>query len=145
VGRIRGFLGAGELHQVVTVNLDFVAIARRDAYFQDTLNAAELAVADGMPLVWLSRLGKYPLPQHVTGIEMAEECWRIAAVTGAGVAAAAAETLRAKFPGLRVTGAYTPPFGPLTLGENDTILGRIEEARPGFLFVALGAPQEDVW
>jgi N-acetylglucosaminyldiphosphoundecaprenol N-acetyl-beta-D-mannosaminyltransferase len=74
VGRIRGFLGAGELHQVVTVNLDFVAIARRDAYFQDTLNAAELAVADGMPLVWLSRLGKYPLPQHVTGIEMAEEC-----------------------------------------------------------------------
>src|ERR1700680_2256648 len=56
VERIDEFARSGQPHQVVTVNLDFVSIASRDAAFRSTLNAAELAVADGMPLVWLARL-----------------------------------------------------------------------------------------
>src|SRR5262245_57648033 len=55
VQRIRGFLASGRGHQIVTVNLDFLAIAERDAHFRDTINRADLAVADGMPLVWASR------------------------------------------------------------------------------------------
>src|SRR6185436_14596129 len=38
-----------------------------------------------------------------------------------------------------------PPFGPLTHEENERILATIREAQPEFLFVALGAPQQDVW
>ena len=40
---------------------------------------------------------------------------------------------------------YAPPFGPLTTEENERILARVAAARPDFLFVALGAPQQDVW
>lgn len=154
VDRIRGFLQSGKLNQIVTVNLDFVAIARRDADFRETLNAAELAVADGMPLVWASRLGAEPLPRRLTGVELVDECCRVAAETGTsvfllgaapGIADSAADKLRARFPGLRVAGVYAPPFGPLTPEENERILGRITAARPDFLFVALGAPQQDVW
>src|SRR5436309_2663127 len=54
--QIREFVGSGKPHQVVTVNLDFISIANRNPMFQDTINRADLAVADGMPLVWLSRL-----------------------------------------------------------------------------------------
>src|SRR5688572_3900494 len=53
--RIRGFLRNGSPHQVMTVNLDFLTIAQRDARFRETINRSDLAVADGMPLVWLSR------------------------------------------------------------------------------------------
>ena len=53
---VRGFLLSNRPHQVVTVNLDFVSIAERNAEFRDTINQADLAVADGMPLVWLARL-----------------------------------------------------------------------------------------
>jgi N-acetylglucosaminyldiphosphoundecaprenol N-acetyl-beta-D-mannosaminyltransferase len=40
---------------------------------------------------------------------------------------------------------YSPPFGSLTPAENDRIVRTIEDAAPGFLFVALGAPRQDLW
>jgi N-acetylglucosaminyldiphosphoundecaprenol N-acetyl-beta-D-mannosaminyltransferase len=154
VERIAGFLHAGGFHQVVTVNLDFLSIARRDAGFHDTLNRADLAVADGMPLVWISRLRREPLAERVTGVSLVDECCRLAAQdgrgvfllgAGAGVAEAAGRALVDRFPGLRVAGAYSPPIGPLTRRENARIVRMIRAAQPGFLFVALGAPRQDLW
>jgi N-acetylglucosaminyldiphosphoundecaprenol N-acetyl-beta-D-mannosaminyltransferase len=154
VDRVRDFLRSGKTNQIVTVNLDFVAIARRDEEFRETLNAADLAVADGMPLVWVSRMGEDPLPQRLTGVELVDECCQVAVDTdtsifllGAapGVADTAADRLRDRFPGLRIAGVYAPPFGPLTAEENERILETINAAQPDFLFVALGAPQQDVW
>jgi N-acetylglucosaminyldiphosphoundecaprenol N-acetyl-beta-D-mannosaminyltransferase len=154
VDRIRGFLGSERHNQIVTVNLDFVAISRRDEYFRETLNDADLAVADGMPLVWVSQLGGSPVPERITGNDLVDECCRVAVETkssifllgaGPGIADIAAKRLGDRFPGLRVSGVYAPPFGPLTDAENEKILRFINEARPDFLFVALGAPQQDVW
>src|SRR6185437_5575413 len=45
----------------------------------------------------------------------------------------------------RVAGTYSPPIGPLSRKENWRILRMINAARPGFLFVALGAPRQDLW
>ena len=152
--RVRDFLRSGKSNQIVTVNLDFVAISRREPAFKDTLNGADLAVADGMPLVWVSRMGEEPLPQRLTGVELVDECCQIAVDTessifllGAapGVADVAADRLRERFPGLRIVGVYAPPFGPLTTEVNERIIETINAARPDFLFVALGAPQQDVW
>jgi N-acetylglucosaminyldiphosphoundecaprenol N-acetyl-beta-D-mannosaminyltransferase len=154
VDRIRGFLGSKRHNQIVTVNLDFVAISRRDEYFRETLNAADLAVADGMPLVWVSRLMGVPVQERITGNDLVDECCRVAVeskssifLLGAapGIAETAAKRLTERFPGLRVAGVYAPPFGPLTDAENEKILHFISEVRPDFLFVALGAPQQDIW
>jgi len=154
IDRVRGFLRSGKPNQIVTVNLDFVAIARRDESFRETINAAEMAVADGMPWVWVSRRGDEPVPQRLTGVDLVDECCRVAVETdtsifllgaGPGVADSAAETLQKRFPGLRVAGVYAPPFGPLSEEENEHIIQLVRSARPDFLFVALGAPQQDVW
>jgi N-acetylglucosaminyldiphosphoundecaprenol N-acetyl-beta-D-mannosaminyltransferase len=154
IDRVRGFLRSGKTNQIVTVNLDFVAIARRDEGFRETINAADLSVADGMPLVWVSRLGEEPVPQRLTGVDLVDECCRVAVETdtsifllgaGPGVADLAANKLRERFPGLRIVGVYAPPFGALNDEENEHILQIIRAARPDFLFVALGAPQQDVW
>jgi N-acetylglucosaminyldiphosphoundecaprenol N-acetyl-beta-D-mannosaminyltransferase len=154
IDRVRGFLRSGKTNQIVTVNLDFVAISRRDEGFRETINAAEMAVADGMPLVWVSRMGDEPLPQRLTGVELVDECCALAVETdtsvfllgaGPGVADAAANKLRERFPGLRIAGVYAPPFGPLSEDENEHIIQLVQAARPDFLFVALGAPQQDVW
>jgi N-acetylglucosaminyldiphosphoundecaprenol N-acetyl-beta-D-mannosaminyltransferase len=152
--RVRGFLRSGKTNQIVTVNLDFVAISRRDEGFRETINAAEMAVADGMPLVWVSHLAEEPVPERLTGVELVDECCRVAVETdtsvfllgaGPGVADAAANKLRERFPGLRIAGVYAPPFGPLSEEENEHIIQLVQAARPDFLFVALGAPQQDVW
>jgi N-acetylglucosaminyldiphosphoundecaprenol N-acetyl-beta-D-mannosaminyltransferase len=151
--RIRGFLETGTAHQVVTVNLDFVYLAEQDSAFRDTINEADLAVPDGMPLIWLSRVMGSPLAARVTGVELVDECCRLANRAGVGVfflggtpsvAATAAERVREHHPGLMVTG-YAPPFGPMPPEEDDRIVSMIQEARPGFLFVALGAPRQDLW
>ena len=78
VDRIRWLLASGDAHQIVTVNLDFLYLAERDAGFRRTINEADLAVPDGMPLVWLSRALGAPLKGRVTGVELVHESCRIA-------------------------------------------------------------------
>jgi N-acetylglucosaminyldiphosphoundecaprenol N-acetyl-beta-D-mannosaminyltransferase len=154
VERIREFLASGRPRQVVTANLDFLSIAERNHEFRAAINAADLAVADGMPLVWLSRLRGEPLPERVTGVELVDACCEIAAESGLGVflmgagpgvAQAAAEQLRERHPDLRIAGAYTPPMGPLKRREEARLIRTIQNAAPAFLFVALGAPRQDFW
>jgi N-acetylglucosaminyldiphosphoundecaprenol N-acetyl-beta-D-mannosaminyltransferase len=154
VDRLREFLADGNAHQVVTVNLDFLSIARHDPAFRSTLNAADLAVADGMPLVWASRWRGQPLPERVAGVDLVHESCRLAVRTGhsvfllgaaPGVADAAARKLEVENPGLRIAGVYSPRIGALTGAENARIISMIRAARPGFLFVALGAPRQDLW
>jgi N-acetylglucosaminyldiphosphoundecaprenol N-acetyl-beta-D-mannosaminyltransferase len=152
--RIAGFLESAFCHQVVTVNLDFLSIAARAPAFREAINRSDLAVADGMPVVWASRMKGQPLPQRITGNELVAECCQMAADTahgifllGAaeGVAEAAGRALRDRYPGLRIVGTYSPPYGPLTSEDNQRIVETINATKPGFLFVALGAPRQDLW
>jgi len=152
--RIEEFVRSGRLHQIVTVNLDFITNAGRDEVFRSVLNSADLAVADGMPLVWLSRLKGQPLRERVAGVDLLTESCRVAAELGSGVfllgagsgiAEAAARRLQTLNPGLRIVGTYSPPVGTLSRAENQHILDLIREAAPVFLFVALGAPRQDLW
>jgi N-acetylglucosaminyldiphosphoundecaprenol N-acetyl-beta-D-mannosaminyltransferase len=154
IERMRRFVHSGSPHQIMTVNLDFLRIADRTPDFRETINGADLAVADGMPLVWVSRLQGQALPARITGVELVDEACQIAASSGtgvfllgaaSGVAEAAARRLEHRVPGLDVVGVYSPPFGRLTPEENARIIGLIRAARPGFLFVALGAPRQDLW
>jgi N-acetylglucosaminyldiphosphoundecaprenol N-acetyl-beta-D-mannosaminyltransferase len=154
VARISHLARSGQPHQVVTVNLDFLSIAGRDDTFRSTLNRADLAVADGMPLVWLARFKGQPLPERVAGVDLVIESCRLAAEAGQsvfllgagpGVARAAAKRLQEMFPGLRIAGTYSPPVGQFTEEEHTSILATIRDAAPDFLFVALGAPRQDLW
>jgi len=154
VNRIRGFLDSGQAHQIVTVNLDFVSIAQRDPAFRETINQADLAVADGMPLVWVSRLKGQALARRITGVELVHESCLLAAELGRsvfllgaapGVAEAAARRLEDRYPGIRIADVYAPPFGAVTRAEDEHTVKRINDARPDFLFVALGAPRQDLW
>jgi N-acetylglucosaminyldiphosphoundecaprenol N-acetyl-beta-D-mannosaminyltransferase len=154
VGKLSDFLNTPGLHQVVTVNLDFLSIAHREVRFREIINNADLAVPDGMPLVWVSRIKDQPLPQRITGVELVHECCLIAArehrslyLLGAapGIADAAASQLIEQYPGLRIAGAYSPPYRQLTEAEDDELVQTINAASPDILLVALGAPRQDRW
>jgi N-acetylglucosaminyldiphosphoundecaprenol N-acetyl-beta-D-mannosaminyltransferase len=60
--------------------------------------------------------------------------------------ALAAQSLRARFPGLQVSG-FSPPFDvfPFHEGCNARILQEIERARPRQLIVCFGAPKQEYW
>ena len=145
---------SSQLHQIVPVNLDCLRIAQVDSAFRQTINEADLAAADGMPLVWASRLGNRPLPERVTGNSLVEKSCELSAATGAGIfllgarpgiAEAAARTIATRYPGAVVAGAYSPPFGPLSPHEDREMIERVNRSGARILIVALGAPRQDNW
>jgi N-acetylglucosaminyldiphosphoundecaprenol N-acetyl-beta-D-mannosaminyltransferase len=152
--RIEAFIAGRAPRRIVTVNLEYVRHAHNDPQFRAALDAADLAVADGMPLVWLSRLSGRPLRERIAGVDLAD---RLAALAsrkgysvfflgaGPGVAQSTARALQERYPGLRVAGTYTPPLGEFSAEEQQKIDEAIAAARPDILLVALPTPRQELW
>jgi N-acetylglucosaminyldiphosphoundecaprenol N-acetyl-beta-D-mannosaminyltransferase len=139
---------------IATANMDFVMQAWRDPELHRILLEAELVVADGNPLVWLSRFLGPKLPARVTGSDLvpmlAEMCrdnqFALFHLGGApGVPEKAAEVLTRRYPGLRIAGCYSPPKANLAQMNHREILARLEAAQPDLLYVAFGAPKQEKW
>ena len=143
---------------IATVNVNLICLAARESSFRALLSSADVVTADGMPIVWVSRLGEHPLRERVTGADLlkplavlsARESWRIFLCGGEpGVAERVAESLCALAPGLQVAGMAAPvfPTEPSTTDAalNRELLGAIHEARPDILLVALGSPKQEKW
>ena len=149
--RIEELLRAGGHHLVATVNPEFVMRARRDPAFNQVLETAGLCLPDGWGVTWAARRQGRPLPERVTGVDLIPELagraaargWRLFFLgAGPGVAEAAAEQLRVRFPSLVVAGCHSGEAGPV--GDEES-LARIAEARPDIVLVAYGAPLQELW
>ncbi len=117
---------------------------------------AAMVLADGMPLVWTSRLLGHPLPERVTGSDLvpalftavpSDRSLRVYLLgAAAGVAERAAANIARRWPAVEVVGTYSPPLGfEHDTVENAAILDRIAAARPDVLVVGLGAPKQELW
>lgn len=155
LAQIDRFIQAGRPQQIVTINVDFLNIGYRDPAFVTLLNAAALAVPDGMPLLWVARLLGQPLLERITGTDLLYGAADLAARKGyrmfllgaaPGVAATAGIILAQRFPGLQIVGTYAPPEqAAFDAAENAHIVAQIRAARPDLLFVALGTPKQEKW
>jgi N-acetylglucosaminyldiphosphoundecaprenol N-acetyl-beta-D-mannosaminyltransferase len=151
LARIEQFVADSRPHLVTTVNPEFIVAAQTDAAFAQILNQADLNLPDGQGLLWAARLLGIPLRERVTGVDTlirlaelsAEKGYAIYLLGAAeGVAEAAAQVLKGRFPGLRVVGTYAGSPAP---DEEDGIVERIRRADPQLLFVAYGAPRQEQW
>jgi N-acetylglucosaminyldiphosphoundecaprenol N-acetyl-beta-D-mannosaminyltransferase len=149
--RAEQLIAAGGVHQFATVNPEFVMRAQRDAHFRDVLERCDLALADGVGITLAARLRHEPLRARVTGVELTQRLCARAAVRGwrvfllgaaPGVAERAADALRARSPGLLVAGCFAGSPRAEHFAEIDA---RIAAAQPQLLFVAYGAPAQDIW
>src|SRR3954470_19410846 len=126
VAVVREALAAGRGGRIITPNVDILRQAQVNpqvrAYFDD----ADLIVADGMPLIWASRLSGAPLPERVAGSSL---IWSLSEGMGRDGrsifvigghpptprepdgASRAAARLAADSPGLRVAGTLCPEYG----------------------------------
>jgi N-acetylglucosaminyldiphosphoundecaprenol N-acetyl-beta-D-mannosaminyltransferase len=138
---------------VVTPNLDQVRRLAQDPELTAVFEAADLVVADGMPLVWASRVQGTPLAERVAGSDLIWSLTGEAALHdrsvfllgGAPGAAAAAEArLKAVYPGARFAGHLCPPVGfERDEREMATIRAALRAARPDIVYVALGFPKQE--
>ena len=145
--------GAGGV--VLTPNVDHVVIADEDEHLVAAYAACELSLVDGKPLVWLSHALGAPLKEKISGSDLMVPLMERAAREGLrvyflgakeGVGARAAERLRAQMPKLQVVGVDAPPLHfERDKAQNEAVLGRIRDAKPDLLLVALGAPKQEHW
>ncbi len=148
---IKQFMGEPRLHQIATVNPEFVMMAQKDMEFRQVLDQADLCIPDGVGLVLASRWQGAELPERVAGSDLvyalaklaADEGWRLYLLGASpGVADEAASLLMEMYPKLIIVGTYAG--SPLS-AENESIVQRINESKADLLYVAYGAPQQDKW
>jgi N-acetylglucosaminyldiphosphoundecaprenol N-acetyl-beta-D-mannosaminyltransferase len=144
---------AGLGGSIVTANVDIVRAATRDSTLAELVSRAELVVADGMPVVWAGRLAGVRVPERVTGASLVFTLAGRAAADSRsvyllggdpGVPEEAARVLRERYPGLKVVGTDSPPFG--FEADRDAVrevVGRVVAAAPDLVLVGLGFPKQE--
>jgi len=149
--KARKFIESGGKHYIVTPNPEIIVTAQKDRQFKDILNKADLAVPDGIGLIFAARFLGKSLPERVTGVDLLEGLVALAAEHGynlfilgggEGVAGKAAVELKKRYSKLKIAGTFS---------------GRAEEefdkeTRAAFagkkidiLAVGYGAPKQERW
>ncbi|MFC7408445.1 WecB/TagA/CpsF family glycosyltransferase [Hydrogenophaga atypica] len=145
-----------------TPNLNFLVMAQEDEAFRQSVLASDLSLADGMPVVWLSRLQGTPLPERVAGSTVFEQL-RSGAGQGVlgrpikvyffggppGVAEKACSVLNAEHAAGRGqmlgVGAFCPGFGSVADMSAPATIAAINASGADLLVVALGAKKGQAW
>jgi N-acetylglucosaminyldiphosphoundecaprenol N-acetyl-beta-D-mannosaminyltransferase len=141
---------------VVTPNVNHAVLHQRHAEFARAYAEADFVLADGAPLVLLSRLFGRGLPERVAGSDLVPKLFDRGRVDrpirtfllGARpeVSERAARMTEARWPGVKVVGRDSPPVGfEQSDAENTRILNAVAATRPDVLVVGLGAPKQELW
>ncbi|MDB5318289.1 MAG: glycosyl transferase [Rhodospirillales bacterium] len=155
VRRIMDWCQTGRGGVVVTPNLDHIVKLESSEPLRRAYQRSRLVLPDGWPLVWLARLDGGPLLDLVTGSDLVDPVCAAAAREGHSVflfgssppiLEAAARTLTGRHPSLHIAGLYSPPMGfDKSEDEKRKAVDAIKAAQPEIVFVALGAPKQEVW
>ena len=148
--RVLLMLSSDAEHHVMTPNAEMLVESSRNPAFCDVLRKGALNIPDGISLVWVARLTGQHLPERVAGVDFVQ---RICAVLTEkhsvfllggreGVGRGASEKLQQLNPHLCIAGIFEGTPDDADAAE---MIQRINEAKPHILFVAYGAPRQDLW
>lgn len=133
--------------RVVTPNAEFAMEAKKNPRFLKILNGSQLVLADGISVIYASKILGTPLRGRVTGVGFAQAlCQALAEQGGSlyllgakpGVAEQAADKLKAAHPGLKIAGTHDGYFK-----DEAPVVEAINAARPDAMLVCLGAPKQE--
>ncbi len=152
--RVAGAIARGVGGIIVTPNIDIWLRSRRDPEIRALVDACDVVVADGAPLMWSAALAGTALPQRITGSALVEslaqrgvtEGWSLFVIGGGadGTADLAVSALVERYPALSVVGAVTPPFG----FEHDadrlaSLVTEVVTSRADLVLIGLGFPKQE--
>ena len=150
--KIMEYVRSGQRRKCVyTPNSEIIMVAYRNDKFKDILNGADMLLADGIGVVYASRIVKNPISQRAAGYDTACEALRKLAPYGArvylfgaaeGVAEKAGEEICRRYPGIKIAGVSNGYFDS---EKEKQIIADINDKKPDILFVCLGAPKQENW
>jgi N-acetylglucosaminyldiphosphoundecaprenol N-acetyl-beta-D-mannosaminyltransferase len=154
IERIATWAQKRESRVVCICNAHSVVTARQDAAFTAVVQQADMATPDGAPVAWLLRRVGHAAQERINGPDLMWKYCARAAQTGESIYlyGASPQTLeilqtklQAAFPGLKVAGAYSPPFRALSDAEDEAIVKAINDSGAGVVWVSLGCPKQEKW
>lgn len=143
-----------ESRYVCISNVHSVVTASHDAAFGRVVHEADMATPDGAPVAWMLRRLGHAGQQRINGPDLMWRYCALAAESGQPMFlyGGAPETLEllqqrllVRFPGLKIAGAYSPPFRPLTEVEDEAVVDQINASGAGVVWVSLGCPKQELW
>lgn len=133
------------------VNVAKVVNARKDSKLRESLEETDLIVADGLPIIWLSRLLGDPLPGRIAGIDLMYELLREADQKNFGIYFLGAKPevvqevvakVQRDYPGVRIAGYRDGYFNDQ---EEKGVAEDIRDSRADIIFVAISPPKKEIF
>lgn len=135
-------------------NVHTTVTSYEDEDYRRIQNSGIMAIPDGGPLSTVGRKRGYTEMQRTTGPAYMEEILKISEDKGyrhyfyggtSETLQKMEEKLKRLYPGLQIAGMYSPPFRALTEEEDEEIVKQINQTKPDFIWVGLGAPKQERW
>jgi len=127
---------------------------KRNKKVLTSVNSADLVTPDGMPVVWIGKMQGYKNIRRVYGPELMQKICGISEKNGyrnylygssPNVLSKLREKLHKEYPGLIISGIFSPPFRQLSKDEDDKVVEDINSSNVDIVWVGLGSPKQDLW
>ena len=139
---------------VCICNVHSVITAQQDPEFNRVVQHSDLNTPDGAPIAMMLRRLGCAGQRRINGPDLMWKHCEVAARAGTSIylyggmpdALSALQTrLAESFPGLKIAGAYSPPFRALSVQEDQAIVDTINSSGAGVVWVGLGCPKQEKW
>jgi N-acetylglucosaminyldiphosphoundecaprenol N-acetyl-beta-D-mannosaminyltransferase len=140
-------------HWIACTNSHGLMEALRDNSFRQILESADLSIPDGYRLMKIARRRGYAA-QQLTAPDLMDRFCELAQHRQYSsyfygdteeTLGKLVERLTSKYPRLKIAGTLSPPFRPLLPSEEESLIERVNQARPDVLWVGLGLPKQERW
>ncbi|WP_162010832.1 WecB/TagA/CpsF family glycosyltransferase [Nitrosococcus halophilus] len=149
VQRFLALMESSGKSNIFFLNADCLWKSRKDKEYRDILNQASLLLPDGVGLRLATRIFGSRMRDNCNGTDLSPVLMKIAAKKGYkiyflggrnGIADQAAENMRRRIPGIKITGSYSGYFD-----SDKDVIERINTSGAEILFVAMGVPLQEKW
>ncbi|WP_333628038.1 WecB/TagA/CpsF family glycosyltransferase [Stenotrophomonas cyclobalanopsidis] len=136
---------------VLSSNGQGIALAGRDKSFAAAMSQADIIHADGMPVVFASRMTAHPLPERIATTDFFHDAARAAEAHGLkffilgakdGQNKAAVAAIQKMYPKAEIVGRHD---GYFSAEADDEVCAEIRASGADVLWVALGKPRQEHW
>lgn len=154
LARLSGWAAVRQSRYVCICNVHSVVTARQDKAFAKVIREADMATPDGAPVAWLMRRLGVASQERINGPDLiwhycAEAAKRNESIYLYGGQQGTLDILQRKlleqFPGLKIAGAYSPPYRPLNAEEDAAVVEAINASGAGTVWVSPGCPKQEKW
>jgi N-acetylglucosaminyldiphosphoundecaprenol N-acetyl-beta-D-mannosaminyltransferase len=137
--------------RIGVVNAAKIVKMRKSRLLHDAVMSSDVVAADGMSVVWASRLLRQPLPERVNGTDLFENLLALADKSAFGVYLLGAREevldemcrrIHSRFPNLRIAGRRNGYFSD---AESSTVADDISNSGADMLFVGITSPKKEIF